>query len=88
VSYSTRFYSFWARCITDAGVGTQARFKETLGMFFEAVNIQTQMRDTGVVPDLESYIALRRDTSGELSAVFTYLTRQLIDYQVASLAGR
>ncbi|KAJ6526274.1 isoprenoid synthase domain-containing protein [Mycena vulgaris] len=55
---------FWARCIPGAGEGTQARFKETLGMFFEAVNIQTSMRDTGVIPDLESYIALRRDTSG------------------------
>ncbi|KAJ7706896.1 isoprenoid synthase domain-containing protein, partial [Mycena rosella] len=55
---------FWARCIPDAGPGTQARFKETLGLFFEAVNIQTAMRDTGVIPDLESYIALRRDTSG------------------------
>ncbi|KAJ7143181.1 isoprenoid synthase domain-containing protein, partial [Mycena crocata] len=55
---------FWARCIPDAATGTQERFKETLGLFFEAVNIQTEMRDTGVIPDLESYISLRRDTSG------------------------
>ncbi|KAJ7481069.1 terpenoid synthase [Mycena galericulata] len=55
---------FWARCITDAGPGTQGRFKETLGMFFEAVNVQANWRDTDVIPDLESYIALRRDTSG------------------------
>ncbi|KAJ7685733.1 terpenoid synthase [Mycena polygramma] len=55
---------FWLRCIPGAGPGTQARFKETLGLFFEAINIQAQMRDTECVPDLESYIALRRDTSG------------------------
>ncbi|KAJ7137913.1 terpenoid synthase [Mycena epipterygia] len=55
---------FWARCIPGAGPGTQARFKETLQMFFEAVHVQAEMRDTGIIPDLESYIALRRDTSG------------------------
>ncbi|KAJ7193852.1 terpenoid synthase [Mycena pura] len=55
---------FWARAIPGAGPGTQARFKETFELFFEAVNIQTKQRDTGCIPDLESYIALRRDTSG------------------------
>lgn len=55
---------FWNRCLPDAGPGTQARFKETLGFFFEAVNIQARARDAGVVPDLESYIDVRRDTSG------------------------
>ncbi|KAF8077664.1 terpenoid synthase [Lyophyllum atratum] len=55
---------FWARCITDAGPGCQARFKETLELFFEAVNIQAHARDDGVIPDLESYIDVRRDTSG------------------------
>src|ERR1700761_3698290 len=58
-------YSFWARAIPDAGPGTQARFKETLHMFFEAVNVQAKQRDSGFIPDLESYIALRRDTSGK-----------------------
>ncbi|KAJ7772948.1 terpenoid synthase [Mycena maculata] len=55
---------FWARCIPGAGPGTQARFKETLELFFEAVNIQAEMRDAGIIPDLESYIDVRRDTSG------------------------
>ncbi|KAJ7633071.1 isoprenoid synthase domain-containing protein [Roridomyces roridus] len=55
---------FWTRCISDAGVGTQARFKETLGLFFEAVGVEAQCRDSGIVPDLESCISLRRDTSG------------------------
>ncbi|KAF8205517.1 terpenoid synthase [Mycena galopus ATCC 62051] len=62
--YKWGIYSFWTRCIPDAGPGTQARFKETLAMFFEAVSIQAEMRDAGCIPDLESYIALRRDTSG------------------------
>ncbi|KAJ6501917.1 isoprenoid synthase domain-containing protein [Mycena sanguinolenta] len=55
---------FWGRCIPDARAGPQERFKETLGMFFEAVNIQAHMRDTDCIPDIESYIAIRRDTSG------------------------
>ena len=58
-------YSFWARCISDSGPGPQARFKETLALFFEAVNIQARARDEGVIPDLESYIDVRRDTSGK-----------------------
>jgi hypothetical protein len=55
---------FWGRSIPDCGPGAQARFKETLELFFEAVNIQTLARDQGIVPDLESYIDVRRDTSG------------------------
>ncbi|KAF5373605.1 hypothetical protein D9758_000965 [Tetrapyrgos nigripes] len=55
---------FWTRCIPDAGPGCQSRFKETLGLFFEAVNIQATARDADVIPDLESYIDVRRDTSG------------------------
>ncbi len=42
----------------------QARFKESLQLFFEAVNVQARARDAGEVPDLESYIDVRRDTSG------------------------
>jgi hypothetical protein len=59
------WHSFWARCIPDAGPGVQSRFKETLELFFEAVNIQARARDEGIVPDLESYIDVRRDTSGQ-----------------------
>ncbi|KAH6908307.1 isoprenoid synthase domain-containing protein [Coprinopsis sp. MPI-PUGE-AT-0042] len=55
---------FWARCIPGCGPGAQARFKETLGLFFEAVSIQARSRDEGAIPDLESYIDVRRDTSG------------------------
>ncbi|KAJ3516644.1 hypothetical protein NLJ89_g985 [Agrocybe chaxingu] len=55
---------FWSRGIADCGAGVQARFKETMGLFFEAVNIQARMRDEDTIPDLESYIDVRRDTSG------------------------
>ncbi|KAI0070951.1 terpenoid synthase [Panus rudis PR-1116 ss-1] len=55
---------YWKRCIKHAKPGPQARFKESLEMFFEAVHQQARDRDAGIVPDLESYIALRRDTSG------------------------
>ena len=36
-------------------------------MFFEAVNLQAKAREQNDVPDLESYIDLRRDTSGEFN---------------------
>ncbi|KAI0374636.1 terpenoid synthase [Pilatotrama ljubarskyi] len=55
---------YWTRCIRDAKPGPQARFKETLELFFEAVNQQARDRDAGIIPDLESYISVRRDTSG------------------------
>lgn len=55
---------FWARCIKDCGPGAQARFRESMGLFFEAVNIQAKARDSGEIPTLESYINVRRDTSG------------------------
>ena len=54
--------SFWGRMITTASPGTQQRFRETMDFFFQAVTQQAIDRETGVVPDLESYISLRRDT--------------------------
>jgi hypothetical protein len=35
-----------------------------MDLFFQAVHVQATDRAEGVVPDLESYISLRRDTSG------------------------
>ena len=35
-----------------------------MDFFFQSVTQQALDRATGVIPDLESYIALRRDTSG------------------------
>lgn len=50
--------SFWTRCTRDAKPGPQARFKESLELFFEAVNQQARDRDAHLIPDLESYISV------------------------------
>lgn len=64
--YFLFFLSFWGRGLPDCGPGANARFLETFAMFFESVNLQAKARDEKVVPDLESYIDIRRDTSGDL----------------------
>lgn len=58
--------------LLTAAPGTQQRFIETFDFFFQSVTQQALDRATGVIPDLESYIALRRDTSGQpfLSCLF------------------
>ncbi|KAJ4473032.1 isoprenoid synthase domain-containing protein [Lentinula aciculospora] len=55
---------YWKRLICTASPGTQQRFMETLDFFFQSVTEQAHDRQEGAIPDLESYIALRRDTSG------------------------
>jgi hypothetical protein len=62
------FFSFWGRGIPDCGPGAQARFRDTMSLFFEAVNRQARAREQNIVPDLESYIDIRRDTSGEFNS--------------------
>lgn len=53
----------WMRCIRHAGPGVQKRFIQTMQEFFEAISIQAKTRAANAVPDLESYIDCRRDTS-------------------------
>lgn len=55
---------FWKRLVVTGTPGMQQRFMETMDFFFQAVTQQAQDRENGVVPDLESYISMRRDTSG------------------------
>ncbi|KAG1761096.1 isoprenoid synthase domain-containing protein [Suillus occidentalis] len=55
---------FYKRMLPTASRGTSRRFIETMDLFFQAVHVQAIDRAKGVVPDLESYISLRRDTSG------------------------
>ncbi|CAK5261827.1 unnamed protein product [Mycena citricolor] len=62
VAKMTRDY--YKRMVATASPGTQRRFIETFDFFFQSVTQQAMDRDAGVIPDLESYIALRRDTSG------------------------
>lgn len=47
-----------------ASPGTCQRFLETMELFFQAIHRQSLDRVHEAIPDLESYIALRRDTSG------------------------
>ena len=56
--------SYWRRLIQTASPGAQQRFIETFDMFFQAITEQARDRANGIIPDLESYIAIRRDTSG------------------------
>ncbi|KAF8635373.1 hypothetical protein AX15_000378 [Amanita polypyramis BW_CC] len=55
---------FYKRISLTASPGTQQRFLETFDFFFQSVTQQAADRASGIIPDLESYIALRRDTSG------------------------
>ncbi|KAF9475126.1 terpenoid synthase [Pholiota conissans] len=55
---------YYKRLILTASPGAQQRFIETFDFFFQSVTQQALDRAAGVIPDLESYIALRRDTSG------------------------
>ncbi|KAG9313621.1 isoprenoid synthase domain-containing protein [Chiua virens] len=55
---------FCKRIVQTAAPGTLQRFRETMDLFFQAIHQQARDRASGTIPDLESYIALRRDTSG------------------------
>ncbi|KAF8135132.1 isoprenoid synthase domain-containing protein [Boletus edulis] len=56
--------SFFGRFIQTGGPGCTERFIHTMDLFFIAVAKQADDRAKGRVPDLESYITVRRDTSG------------------------
>ncbi|KAL0957482.1 hypothetical protein HGRIS_001275 [Hohenbuehelia grisea] len=62
VSRMTKDY--WQRLIRTGAPGTQQRFIEAFDFFFQAVSVQACDRAAGATHDLESYITLRRDTSG------------------------
>ncbi|EDR07973.1 uncharacterized protein LACBIDRAFT_297518 [Laccaria bicolor S238N-H82] len=55
---------FYKRMVLTCSAGVQQRFIETFDFFFQSVTQQAIDRANGSIPDLESYIALRRDTSG------------------------
>ncbi|TFK38101.1 isoprenoid synthase domain-containing protein [Crucibulum laeve] len=55
---------YYKRMVLTASPGAQQRFIETFDFFFQSVTQQAIDRASGAIPDLESYIALRRDTSG------------------------
>ncbi|THU82031.1 terpenoid synthase [Dendrothele bispora CBS 962.96] len=55
---------FFGRFTATSGPANIERFIYTMQLFFDAVAQQASDRAQGVIPDLESYIAMRRDTSG------------------------
>ncbi|KAG5726366.1 Germacradienol/germacrene D synthase [Termitomyces sp. T112] len=60
---------FWAPFITDAVPGVQQRLQTALEHYFEGIQIQAKSRDTSLSPDIESYITVRRNTSGHESCI-------------------
>ncbi|KAG9313630.1 terpenoid synthase [Chiua virens] len=52
------------RIIQTASPGTVQRFLEGMDLFFRAVQQQARDRASGILPSVETYVALRRDTSG------------------------
>lgn len=56
--------SWWTRMLKTVGPRCRQRFVETLGFYFKAILQQAADRSSKSIPDLETYISLRRDTSG------------------------
>ncbi|THU75673.1 hypothetical protein K435DRAFT_557463, partial [Dendrothele bispora CBS 962.96] len=52
---------YWTRMISTAAPGCQQRFISYFDFYFQSASEQARDREAGVIPDLESYIALRRD---------------------------
>ncbi|TCD64044.1 terpene cyclase [Steccherinum ochraceum] len=55
---------FFGRYIAEGGTGCIQRFVHTMDLFFKAVAQQARDRRDNITPDQESYIEVRRDTSG------------------------
>ncbi|KAG5726364.1 Germacradienol/germacrene D synthase [Termitomyces sp. T112] len=60
---------FWAPFIADAVPGVQQRLQTALEHYFEGIQIQAKSRDTSLSPDIESYITVRRNTSGHETCI-------------------
>ncbi|KAF9449745.1 terpene synthase [Macrolepiota fuliginosa MF-IS2] len=55
---------FFSRFEETAGKGCRQRFIDSMDLFFVAVAKQSRDRVNGIIPNLDSYIETRRDTSG------------------------
>lgn len=55
--------SYSARFLEDSKLNCARRFVEAMDLFMKAVTEQAAHRQKGHTPDMESYIALRRDSS-------------------------
>lgn len=56
-------FSFWERACETASEGTQRRFIETTQLYVDAIYQQVVNRRHDAIPDIETFIQLRRDTS-------------------------
>jgi len=50
--------------MAESSPGAQKRLIHAMDLFFKAVTIQARDRAADVIPDIEDYIVVRRDTSG------------------------
>ncbi|RPD61335.1 terpenoid synthase [Lentinus tigrinus ALCF2SS1-6] len=55
---------FWRRLTATGSLNAQKRFIDTFELYFNAVTQQVKDKASNTIPDLESYINMRRDTSG------------------------
>jgi len=56
--------SYWTRLIAEGSPGSQKRFVHAMDLFFKTVVIQARDRAAGIIPDLQDYVVMRRDSSG------------------------
>ena len=63
-SFDSNVRSIYKRIIITASQGTQRRFIGAMEFSFHCLTKQAHERVAGIIPDLESYIALRRGISG------------------------
>ncbi|GJJ08117.1 hypothetical protein Clacol_002325 [Clathrus columnatus] len=54
---------FWLSCLPDAPSGFQTRFVEDINLFLAARHIQAIQRKNRIIPSIEQYMDIRRDSS-------------------------
>lgn len=60
----TDWRSYWARFRLQATPQAQRRFVKSVELFVRAIEQQAKDREAGVIPDMETYVVLRRNTGG------------------------
>ncbi|KAF8524715.1 terpenoid synthase [Hysterangium stoloniferum] len=55
---------FWERCIVDMAPGAQTRFCKNVDGWVKGMEMECQLRNNDSLPDITSYLAFRRDSSG------------------------
>jgi Terpene synthase family 2, C-terminal metal binding len=63
VSFTEFRFSFWKRFIKTSSPGAQQRFMSTMDQWFHSITIEGINRKDGTIPDLETYIMERRNST-------------------------